>query len=280
MAPPAAAPSDPFKDLFYFLGILLGIMLLWYFMGGREKSGKDSGPFLKPPIETGVSIETKETSEYKNKIEFSAPYDGRKGDALKEYILAEAPSSNTSKINITGWKLTNSKNETVTISQGADLPQVGEQNSYGNIYLSPGEKAYITTGSSPLGFNFHINKCTGYFNQQLPFYPALPKDCPNPAKSDTLPSYVDNACIDYLVKNTKTCEAYFSTPSELSEGCSQFISEKINYTGCVNEYKNDGSFYKNEWRIFLGKGVEMWNDERETIIIRDNKGNLVDSLTF
>jgi len=279
MAPPAAPAGDPFKDLFYFLGILLGIMLLWYFMGGRDRADP-SGPFLKPPINTGVSISTKENSDYKNKITFSAPYDGRKGDTQKEYLLMEASTSNAGKINITGWKLTNSKNETVTISQGVDLPQINQQNSYGNIYLSPGEKAYINTGASPLGFNFHINKCTGYFNQQLPFYPVLPKECPNPAQGDILPSYVDNACINYLTKNASTCTSYLSIPSELTSGCAQFISEKINYTGCVNDYKNDSNFYKNQWRIFLNKSTEMWSDEKETITIKDSKGQLVDSLTF
>lgn len=279
MAAPAPA-EDPIKKLLYFLGIIFGLMLLWYFSGGRNSPGATSGPFLRPPIETDSSISAQNNSDYKNKITVSAPYDGRNGDAQKEYVLIEASSSNSGKINITGWKLVNTKNETITISQGVDLPVINQQNSYGNIYLAPGEKAYINTGSSPLGFNFHINKCTGYFNQQLPFYPTLPKDCPNPAKNDTLPSYVDNACIDYLTQNTGVCMSYLSTPSGLSSGCAQFIAEKINYTGCVNDYKNDSDFYKSEWRIFLGRTSEMWNDEKETVTLKDSKGGLVDSYSF
>lgn len=278
MAAPAPSSSDPMKDLFFFLGIILGLMLIWYFMGGRSKSNTNS-PFLKSPLDKQESVSEKENSNYKNKVSLSAPSDGQKSDPKREYVVIEAPSDNTDKVNITGWKLANRQGDTVTIGQGVDLPQPDQQNSFGNIYISPGEKIYVNTGPSPVGLSFRVNKCTGYFNQQLPFYPTLEKRCPNPANDESIPSYVSNSCIDYA-KGLETCKSYFSFPSTVTSDCSRFISEKMSYQGCVDSYKNDSDFYSKEWRLFLNRDTEFWNDEVDTVKLKDSKGLLVDSLSL
>ena len=131
---------------------------------------------------------------------------------------------------------------------------------------------------SPAGASFKINICAGYLNQSLPFTPALNKDCPNPAKEDPLPSYIDNDCIDYLKKASK-CQNSFSSQS-LTNNCRTFISEKFNYNACVNDYKNGSDFYQKAWRIFLGRGAQMWGDSNETITLKDKKGLLVDSVSY
>jgi hypothetical protein len=278
MAAPAGGDSNPVKDLMYFIGILFVIMLLWYFMGGQNSKNANSGPFLKSPIDNTSSLST--NSSYKNKVTLSSSYDGRTGDVSREYVVIEASSDNSSKINITGWKLQNKAGETVTINQGVLLPQINQQNTFGNIYLDPGDRAYISTGRSPLGFSFKINKCTGYFNQQLPFYPTLPNECPNPFNGESFPSYLDNKCLDFLSQNTQACSAYTNYPPDLSGNCRNFISDQLNYQSCVNNNSGNSNFYGHEWRVFLGRTTEMWNDEGDVVTLKDAKGIIVDSLSL
>lgn len=277
MAAPAGGDGNPVKDLIFFIGLIFGLMFLWYYMGGRERRDQNENPFLQDP--TGTTVTTKSNSTYQNKISVSAPYDGRNSNPSKEYIIVEAPSSNEAKINITGWKIQNKKGEISAIGQASDLPIPDQKNEISNVYLSPGEKIYISTGFSPVGVSFRVNKCSGYFNQRVPFYPKLEEVCPNPANADTYPSYIENSCIDYMKKNTEKCKT-ISTLSDLSAQCISYLSAKISYQGCTDDYKGDSDFYKKEWRLFLNKSSEMWSDETDTIILKDSKGKTVNTTTI
>lgn len=266
------------KDLWFFLALLVGLMLVWYYMGGRSSPGATSGPTLEPPIGGKSSSMGSKKAGGKNVVNLSAPYSGRKSSADNEYLVLDALSSNSEKVNITGWKLEGKNGESVTIGQGTIFLQSYQQNFMENIYLAPGEKAYITTGTSPAGVSFKINICAGYLNQSLPFMPTLDRDCPNPAKEESFPSYVDNDCIDYL-KNAGRCQTSFSS-SRLTSNCRNFISEKFNYNSCINDYKNRGDFYQKTWRIFLGQGSQLWGDTSETITLKNSAGLLVDSVSY
>jgi len=151
-------------------------------------------------------------------------------------------------------------------------------------FLSPGEKAIIVTGRSPKGVSFRLNICTGYFSQFQNFTPSLPKQCPLQRDEDypTGPNGVTDICIDYL-ESIGRCETNVgSLPLLLASDpvCQEYISLNVHYGGCVNIHKNDSDFYKSEWRIFLGRGNALWKDRRETILLVDEEGKTVDSMSY
>jgi len=280
MAAPAPAPApggDAIKDLLFFIGLIFGLMFLWYFMGGRENRDPNEKPFLEDP--TGTTIGKQNGSSYQNKISLSAPYDGRKSNAREEYVVIESFSNNDSKVNVTGWSLQNKKGEVATIGQSAEIPYPDQQNTLGNVYLSPGEKIFVNTGPSPVGPSFRVNECVGYFNERVPFYPKLTENCPSPTSSEIYPAYIENSCIDFMKKNIKKCKTT-SAVSDLSVQCAEYLTSKTSYQGCVNDHKNNSNFFQKEWRVFLNKGSEMWNDDSDTILLKDSKGKTVDSINI
>ena len=60
----------------------------------------------------------------------------------------------------------------------------------------------------------------------------------------------------------------------------EHIAYKINYNSCVDVHKNDATFSRLEWRVFLGRDQELWKVKRETLLLIDDKGKLVDSLSY
>ncbi len=278
-APAPSTGGDPKKDLFFFLALLIGLMFLWYALGGRNSPGAKGGPFLQPPVGGQTSSIGSKNTNAPNKIYLSAPYGGRQNSSGQEYLKIEAPPSNGGRVNITGWRIQNNRGESVIIGQGVTLPRLYQQNYFENIYLAPGEVAYVTTGLSPVGASFKTNKCSGYFDQAGGFSPALSKDCPNPAGGEAIPSYVNNQCLDFL-RSVSRCQTSFSYPSNLSGNCQNFISENLNYNGCVNSHKDDSDFYQSEWRLYLGRSSTMWSYSGNTILLKDASGKLIDSVSL
>ncbi len=292
-------------DLLRFTLLVLALMWLgWFLMGGPE-SGRVRNAFLKPPAplntgETygpGISIggvqgETKEPAEVPGTepkslfVDAVSIYVGnaRAGNPQEEYIEIAASGSNTQPVNITGWKLKSatSENEAV-IGTGVYLPFGETVNKEDKIFLNPGDRAIIATGESPRGISFRTNTCTGYFEQFQDFYPTLPKECPYQsdevrARAET--KTLGDACLDYL-DTLPRCEAHVkAAPIGVSSACNDYINERIHYRGCLEVHKNDTSFYKKEWRIFLGKKEELWKERRETIKLLDTEGRIVTSVSY
>jgi hypothetical protein len=45
-------------------------------------------------------------------------------------------------------------------------------------------------------------------------------------------------------------------------------------------HKNDEDFYDDEWRIYLGRGEELWKNRRETIILKDQAGKIIKEVSY
>src|SRR3989344_76128 len=97
----------------------------------------------------------------------------------EEYLEIKADKKNKSPMKITGWKLKGKTGFDILIGKGASYiyASIASQPQE-DIYLKPGEKAFIITGKSPLGTSFKLNKCTGYFKQFHKFTPELSTKCP------------------------------------------------------------------------------------------------------
>ena len=228
----------------------------------------------------------------------------------EEYIVIENYSRNP--IDITGWQLKNDKDKRPYNAGGtlqrfsADIavipratllvsPSPSSQGSLSNVILEAGERAFITTGkvnvSSPYRIiSFKENICTGYIeaHPDYAFTPPLTQNCPRPSDEPGVKS-LPTECRD-AVNTLYSCRIpEFGGKDSLGEYCENclygkqlpsscvaFIKEHFNYRGCVANHQNDPNFEGRNWRIFLGRGWEMWNKDYETIELFDENGQLVD----
>lgn len=305
------------SNLPWFIGIMLVLWLAWFYSGGPE-GGRTDRPFLEPPpplssgetygpsglvptytggliqqrtpspsptpIPAEEEIDVKDISLFGGKV--SLAYTSRTGvtasDPQMEYLVLAASGNNTEPVQITHWSIKSAiTGKTATIGQGAYLPYAGRVNAGERIFLRPGEEAVIATGRSPIGTSFKLNTCTGYFEQFQDFTPFLPRECPLQRDEDA-PVGVTDACLDFL-ETIPRCETYVKAlPLSLSGDplCQEHISGSVHYNGCVELHKDDSNFYKPYWRIYLGRDQELWKEKRETILLLDENGKRVDSLSY
>lgn len=295
--------SNPINDLLWVIGLFIVLAISWYSTGGPSRPAAKSGPFLFQPFEQNTYNVQKQTTEiikgieeqqkektlpeiiktdesiYKDKVFINIPYATRETDPQKEYVEITASSNNDKSIPISDWKIEGKKGLDIKIGEGVYLTFSGQVNPKEKIFLQPGGRAVIITGKSPIGESFRLNTCSGYFEQFQNFIPYLPKECPSPQDED-LPLYLNDDCLDYIERFPR-CEINIkSLPLNLFGNCQNYINEKINYKTCVDLHKNDENFYKKEWRIYLGRNEEMWKQKRETIILYDENGKIIDQKSY
>lgn len=294
--------TEAVKDLLWVVLILLVLGFVWFATGGPLKKDSWSGPFLNAPLQnnaravreqtksigndsqrtqnSGSGNKNADTSSYSSEIRIGSSYSARESDPSKEYISIEASFQNKIPVNISGWTLLSQKtNFSVQIPGGTRLPYPSRENDQSAIILKSGETAIISTGRSPIGASFLTNICTGYFDGNRVFNPSLSRDCPK-AGDEVGTASVKDQCFDFL-DSVSRCEVP-SLPISLTNQseCQSVVSEKLNYNGCVNAHRNDNNFFGREWRIFLNRDSELWANRRETIILRDANGKVVDSVSY
>jgi hypothetical protein len=226
--------------------------------------------------------EKKNASVYKGIVTLS--YVNHSDDPKQEYIVLNMKGGNLSDIPLTGWKLTSTNTgETVTIPEATYLFFSGVKNLESDVMLSAGDTLYLITGVSPIGASFKVNKCSGYLAQFQTFVPYLGGYCPAPRDENlaSIPKIkVNDACFDYI-NSMPSCTAQTKTlPNDWSYECTHFITEKLNYPSCVNTHKGDRDFLKPEWRVYLKRSTSLWKDRRENIVLYDNLGKVVATLTY
>ncbi len=203
----------------------------------------------------------------------------------REYIILRVSESASSPVTISGWRLeSGTTGKAAIIPKGTKIPRSGIVNPSMPIVINPGEEAIISSGQSPIGASFQENICTGYFTQYQSFYPSMPLVCPIPKKElernyQPQPYSRDLTCITY-VQHIRRCTLAATIPSNLTTSCSIFLTDYINYNGCVTAHQNNIGFLGNTWRIYLGRTSSMWRKRYETVILRDAKGRTVDMFSY
>ncbi|NOY35518.1 MAG: hypothetical protein GXP44_01185 [bacterium] len=291
--------DDAKKDLIFVALMLFGLAIVWFYTGGPQRPSATSGPVLHEPLKTHQREIRKETSEiseevakeapkeevkteepttesaYKYKATLRAGYAAKRTDPRKEFVEIRAASRSEKPLLISGWTLEGKTGLDIKIGGASPLPYSGRLNREYPVFLNPGEKAVVVTGESPIGVSFRLNKCSGYLEQFQDFEPYIPKECPRPIDED-LPNNLGDSCLDYLERLPR-CEVPADLSAiPLSPACREYLGRKINYNACVDAHKRDPDFYKPEWRIYLGRGAELWRAKRETIILRDGNGKIID----
>ncbi len=202
----------------------------------------------------------------------------RNADPNQEYIDIYAVITNGKPVPMSSWTVENSKGNKFIIGGASYLARAGEITSESGILLAPGEILHIITGSSPLGFNFRTNICTGYFDQFHNFYPSLRENCPRPETENSAQN-LDNVCYNFL-KNFPRCRTPINVANQTTLDCQNYVNQELSYTKCVDTHRNDKDFWGNEWYLYLGRTSEIWKYERETVTLRDQAGKIVASYSY
>lgn len=227
--------------------------------------------------------------------------------SYEEYITLD--NRGRTPINITGWQLKNGKDERpyytgsslqrfsadiALIPKAALVLSPSGSSALQDVVLAPYERAIVTTGSSGVNSPYPItsfkeNMCTGYLEdlENYAFNPPLARDCPRPENEPGI-SNLDVGCRRFI-ETLSYCETpeFGSRDKEgefcpecingelLSPACRAFVKDHFSYRGCLIYHQSDPGFTGNTWRIFLGRGWEMWADEYESIELYDRFGQLV-----
>jgi hypothetical protein len=226
----------------------------------------------------------------------------------EEYITIE--NRGDSPVNITGWQLRNGKDKRQYYLGGslqrfsADLAAIPQalrylptsgSGAYQNVVLERGERAIVTTGlpgiRSPYPVtSFKENICSGYLENmpEYAFVPPLTNNCPRPALEPGVEA-LDSQCRDFISTLSSCQIPRFDKKDQsgepcdncvngrkISSPCVSFIKEHFTYRGCLAYHGGDANFSGRTWRVFLGRGWEMWAEDYESIELFNTAGQLVD----
>lgn len=293
--------SNATEDLVWFLFILVVLFMVWFATGGPEHDAATGGVFLRPlaPIDTGetygsISLFGQQAGEggavpegaagapAERESLLIAGIHGVKGStAEKEYIFLRANAKNSAPLLATGLRLQNKAGFAVTLPEAVSVPRFGQVNEKAPVFLAPGEQVYVTTGNSPVGMSFRVNRCSGYLEQFRDFSPALPQSCPSPLEGvDKATEGISDECARFINRIPRCTVVIEPLPDELPQSCRDFILKKIGHNSCVAAHQNDSNFSTGEWRLFLGLDRDLWNNEHDIIRLTDQYGNYFDSVSY
>lgn len=202
-----------------------------------------------------------------------------------EYVTLQVSTRLDETISISGWNLYSEiTGVSVFIPQVDELPILGNSPLLEPLRVEGGETIYVLTGSSPLGSSFRLNSCSGFLTQSNTYTPNIYSQCPDPInemelKTVSNPNGFTRDCIDFVDRIPLCRSNTTDIPRDFSQACALFILD-INYNSCVEDNRYSTSFYKNEWRVYLRRGDEIWNNREEIIVLYDNNGKVVDTLSY
>lgn len=209
-------------------------------------------------------------------------------DPNLEYITIRISPSAKKSIVFDEWILRSAvTGVSVPIAKASYLPRLGAVNEEQVVRAEPGATLVVTTGRSPIGSSFRVNKCSGYLAQFQRFSPSIPRQCPLPVDEIPLeyaygssPNAFNDQCLDYIERigicriNTEPL------PLSMQPQCQTFVTKDLNYNACISSHSNEEDFYNNEWRIYLKRDSELWKSRRETIELVDPSGTVVDRVSY
>lgn len=213
------------------------------------------------------------SSVYRGKIEMSS-IRGRETTAAKEQVTLRNTSS-VETINVTGFRIENSRGGSVDVPKAFELPGTGAT-AMDPIRLRPGDTAVITFGRQERQMNFRENLCTGYFDETSKFSPSLGHRCPRIDPKE-FPSLSDN-CIRQL-QSVSSCRAprleLFTDSS-----CRDFAQAHFNYAGCLKDYREKPNFYGTRWLVWLQRDGDFFRNVIERVTLKDQEGKVVDEYEY
>ena len=200
-------------------------------------------------------------------------------DISQEYVQISYSSSANESLDLTDWAISNSRGESFKLGNTTQLPGSGPVGNQDRLIVPKGSSVYIITGQSPRGESFRANKCVDYLNQFKKFTPSLPGSCPSP-KNEQGQETLNDACYLY-VQRLSSCQMPSTPyPLNLDNTCIEYVLKIASYDACVRLHKNDPDFYKNEYWTYLNRPNEIWSQVRDSIILRNSRGEVVTTISY
>lgn len=222
-------------------------------------------------------------SPYFGLVEIASVRGAGSSDPSDEYLTVQTTRKATSPLNISGWKIQSRKTfQEVAVPQAVTLFQQNTALKPEGVILAPNGYTIISSGHSPINYSFEVNKCSGYISQFTSFYPSLRTYCPYPSKEpNNIPDNIANErCLD-LIKSFPACKRLVDPlPPEYTSECRQFFETRINYEGCLTYHRNDADFFTGEWRLYAGRATSAWRPRKESLVLLDNNGKVVDTYAY
>jgi len=235
---------------------------------------------------------TERVTDELNNIEYSAPKSdlygqltikklkaGAKGYDIVgspngEYVQIYANKDNTKTVRLTGMTLKSPITLRATkIGQAVKVYYPGQKNTEEDIYLNPGDYAYIYTAKSPIFMSFQLNRCLAYLVN------GVPSSCPVPLNY-SLPTDANkfsDKCLDYMGEISSCRDySYGELPTTLEHECRVFIDEHTGYNRCLQDVGSKPGFLGNIWYIYLNRSESLWKSNRDITELRDQSNKLVD----
>lgn len=226
---------------------------------------------IAPPQTPALSTSPTE-SPFQKKIVIIA-LSGTSAKPASEQLILENKSKGES-ISVTGFRIENSRGESVVVPKGHELPGFSAV-ANDDIVLRPGDRAVITLGKQERQINFRENLCTGYFDEFSRFSPSLAHRCTQPDLTRAFE--LSDRCIKFL-ESVSSCRMPDSAKlSALFDNrCSEFAQAHFNYNGCVRDFRSRPDFYSRRWLIWMQRDQEFFRNAIERVILRDQQGRIVD----
>ncbi|MBI5134546.1 MAG: hypothetical protein HZA81_04175 [Candidatus Taylorbacteria bacterium] len=267
------------------------------YYSGKPNYGKESLNLPESPAEAvrkaanvleGFLAEAEEakqvhiTSLLAKGLYFDGIAGAKRDDPDEEYLRIVSSEHAKGKISLSGLVLRGvSLGSAAPLPRADELPILGTSAKKTDVILSPGGRALISSGRSPIGTSFRANICSGYLDQFQEYSPGLVAECPEPlAELALVGPALEAPCRDFIEKLPR-CRIYQGRfPSDVSAACRSFVAESLNYNSCTLRHQKDAGFYKDEWRLFLDQEAEMWGNKNEIIRLLDPKGSTIDAITY
>lgn len=223
-------------------------------------------------------------SPYAGSVVFFDRTNNLKDDNVDEeyFILAVANNINT-YVPLVDWKIVDRKRR-VSYSIPGAVRILGSSSVQKSDFLNAeaGDIIIVSSGRSPTGFSFKVNKCSGYREQFKNFTPSIKKNCPDPLDDFLLDNSVpfnDNRCYD-IVDKAKRCEVFIDVPTGVTKECTIFLEDVLTEEGCVSRHRDDSDFFLGEWRVYLEADEPIWTDEDNLLYLLDSSDRLVATLIY
>jgi hypothetical protein len=197
-------------------------------------------------------------------------------------------SSDSERINITGWKLKTRKGE-IAIGKGVEIFAPGSSLLEKDLLLKKGDLMNIMSASDPFGTRkiFKTNKCFGYLKDSYSNFPStlsMTKICP---KVDKTKIWSYSKDCQNSIKKLESCkpletDVYKNLSVYFESGCQSYIdnytAQYLNYNGCVRNYFRDKDFLKNYWYYYAGYDIACSCEDY--VYIYDSNGLLVNRFLY
>lgn len=184
-------------------------------------------------------------------------------------------------VSLHGWTVESRKSGKIKIPDAEEIPLIDAATQ--PIMLSSGGEIIITSGVTTFGRSFRENACTDYFSQNHSFTPSLESCSPIPFDSRNLFDRGYNSeCVDF-VKNIPRCRIPtipYEKSARIGNGCIEHIIDTYGYAGCIARFRDDKTFFKNIWRVFLNQPASLFDTLHDRVILRDNNGLIVDEFEY